>query len=100
MVSLCKCTQIYKTPPISDLKFVPTISETGYKVYMKLTIYSLEPQDYGTYKCVSKNSLGEMEGSIKLYSMWIRFKLIKIFSSYMILGLPDNLNNYLPSKGT
>jgi hypothetical protein len=38
-----------------------------YKVHMKLTIHSVGPSDFGSYKCVSKNSLGDTDGSIKLY---------------------------------
>lgn len=34
---------------------------------MKLTIVSVNITDFGTYKCVAKNSLGETDGSIKLY---------------------------------
>ncbi|KAG7205262.1 hypothetical protein KM043_018339 [Ampulex compressa] len=34
---------------------------------MKLTIRTVGMSDYGTYKCISKNSLGETDGSIKLY---------------------------------
>jgi hypothetical protein len=34
---------------------------------MKLTIRSVGPTDFGSYKCVSKNSLGDTDGSIKLY---------------------------------
>ncbi|XP_026466371.1 uncharacterized protein LOC113369957 isoform X2 [Ctenocephalides felis] len=34
---------------------------------MKLTIRNVGPSDYGTYKCVAKNSLGDTDGSIKLY---------------------------------
>nr|CAI5826174.1 unnamed protein product [Callosobruchus analis] len=48
-------------------KYVPEIIEDGYKVHMKLKIRSLGPEDYGIYKCVSKNSLGDMEGSINVY---------------------------------
>lgn len=54
-----------------DVKYLPSIIENGYKVHMKLTIKSLGIQDYGIYKCVSKNSLGESEGTIKVYSMLI-----------------------------
>ncbi|XP_050507769.1 lachesin isoform X1 [Diabrotica virgifera virgifera] len=48
-------------------KFVPEIIEDGYKVHMKLRINLLEPKDYGVYKCISKNSLGDMEGTINVY---------------------------------
>jgi len=34
---------------------------------MKLVIRSVAMSDYGSYKCISKNSLGETDGNIKLY---------------------------------
>lgn len=34
---------------------------------MTLTILSVEIGDFGQYKCVAKNSLGETDGNIKLY---------------------------------
>lgn len=34
---------------------------------MKLTVRNLQPGDFGNYRCISKNSLGETEGSIRLY---------------------------------
>lgn len=48
-------------------KYEPTRSDNAYKVHMKLTIRSVAMSHYGTYKCISKNSLGETDGSIKLY---------------------------------
>ncbi|XP_043511805.1 lachesin-like [Frieseomelitta varia] len=39
----------------------------GYEINMRLTIKSVQPQDFGSYRCVAKNSLGEMDGKIKLY---------------------------------
>ena len=41
--------------------------ENAYKVIMKLTINSVSQNDFGAYKCVSKNSLGDTDGTIKLY---------------------------------
>ena len=38
-----------------------------YRTYMKLSISDIQPRDYGKYQCISKNSLGETEGTIKLY---------------------------------
>ncbi|XP_042896244.1 neurotrimin-like [Parasteatoda tepidariorum] len=40
-----------------------------YKVHLNLYISSLEPEDYGSYTCVAKNSLGETEGTIRLYEV-------------------------------
>ncbi|XP_053673913.1 lachesin-like [Anopheles nili] len=48
--------------------FEPSIKEiNSYKVVMKLTIKDIAIGDFGTYKCVVKNSLGETDGSIKVY---------------------------------
>ncbi|XP_013190168.1 lachesin [Amyelois transitella] len=40
-----------------------------YRTVMRLAIRRITPSDYGAYKCVSKNSLGDTEGTIKLYPM-------------------------------
>merc|ERR1719461_163501 len=41
----------------------------GYRLHSRLTIGQVNPGDYGAYKCVSKNSLGETEGQIRLYEI-------------------------------
>ncbi|XP_022825699.1 lachesin-like isoform X3 [Spodoptera litura] len=41
----------------------------SYRSVLKLAIRRVTSSDYGTYKCVSKNSLGDTEGTIKLYPM-------------------------------
>ena len=41
----------------------------GYRLHSRLTIKRVQPADYGAYKCVSKNSLGETEGQIRLYEI-------------------------------
>nr|XP_012216576.1 PREDICTED: lachesin-like isoform X1 [Linepithema humile] len=48
-------------------KYVLSFSDNVYKVHMKLMIRSVAMSDYGSYKCISKNSLGETDGNIKLY---------------------------------
>ncbi|XP_050296839.1 neurotrimin-like isoform X2 [Anthonomus grandis grandis] len=50
-------------------KFVPEIIGENYKVHMKLTINYLGEQDFGIYKCIAKNPLGEMEGSVNVYKI-------------------------------
>lgn len=49
-------------------KFESELTDNAYKVAMRLTIKSVSPSDYGSYSCVAKNSLGETDGTIKLYS--------------------------------
>ncbi|XP_014470461.1 PREDICTED: neurotrimin-like [Dinoponera quadriceps] len=48
-------------------KYEPVLVDNAYKIQMKLTISSVSPSDYGSYKCVSRNSLGDTDGSIKVY---------------------------------
>ena len=38
-----------------------------YKLHSRLTIFDIEKEDFGMYKCVSKNSLGETESTLRLY---------------------------------
>ncbi|XP_026670304.1 lachesin-like isoform X2 [Ceratina calcarata] len=39
----------------------------GYEITMRLTIKSVQPHDFGSFRCVATNSLGETDGKIKLY---------------------------------
>ncbi|KYN36751.1 Protein CEPU-1 [Trachymyrmex septentrionalis] len=48
-------------------KYDPVLKDNAYKIHMRLTINSVSPTDYGSYKCVSRNSLGDTDGSIKVY---------------------------------
>ncbi|XP_066902921.1 lachesin isoform X2 [Halyomorpha halys] len=50
-------------------KYEPVLVDNAYKVHMKLTIRAVSEQDYGSYKCVAKNSLGDTDGTIKVYSL-------------------------------
>lgn len=44
-----------------------TLSTTnGYIKHMRLKIRNVGPNDFGSYRCVAKNSLGETDGLIKL----------------------------------
>ena len=53
---------------LSNTKYNSVLIDTGiYKVQMSLRIKSLRPEDFGSYTCVAKNSLGETEGTIRLY---------------------------------
>lgn len=38
-----------------------------YAVQMVLSIKNLHKQDFGGYKCISKNSIGGIEATIRLY---------------------------------
>jgi hypothetical protein len=49
-------------------KFEPVLIDNAYKVVMKLNIKTVSQSDFGSYRCVAKNSLGDTDGTIKLYS--------------------------------
>ncbi|XP_055680457.1 lachesin isoform X3 [Lutzomyia longipalpis] len=51
---------------ISGDKFETLSISNGYSKYMKLKIRNVGPKDFGSYRCVAKNSLGETDGLIKL----------------------------------
>lgn len=57
-----------------------------YAVQMTLTIKHLHKPDFGGYKCISKNSIGGIEATIRLYgkllNRWIN-ELERDFSEYM-----------------
>ncbi|XP_043676394.1 lachesin isoform X1 [Vespula pensylvanica] len=54
---------------LSNEKYTTTIMENSYRAHMKLHIRNLQAGDFGNYRCISKNSLGETEGSIRLYEI-------------------------------
>ncbi|XP_020281032.1 lachesin-like [Pseudomyrmex gracilis] len=48
---------------------VQTQNKSPFEVRMTLTIRNLQKHDVGTYRCAAKNSLGEVESSIRLYEI-------------------------------
>ncbi|KAF4532134.1 hypothetical protein B566_EDAN004140 [Ephemera danica] len=54
---------------LSTKKYVTSSVENSYRTAMKLTIRNLRDRDFGNYRCIAKNSLGETEGSIRLYEI-------------------------------
>ena len=56
-------------------KYTAETKEDSYKTYMKLTIHNLTDEDFKSYRCIAKNSLGETDGSIKLYGEYIVYSI-------------------------
>lgn len=53
---------------ISSEKYeVQSVTKSLFEVKMILIIRSFHKQDVGSYRCIAKNSLGEVESSIRLY---------------------------------
>lgn len=51
----------------NDKYFMTEINNSYYSVQMKLIIRRIHKSDLGGYKCISKNSIGDAEGNIRLY---------------------------------
>lgn len=68
--------------------------DNGYNKYMMLKIRSVSASDFGSYRCVAKNSLGETDGVIKLEGksfssilhIYIYFFNSKTLEYYLILN--------------
>ncbi|XP_064097844.1 neurotrimin-like isoform X2 [Macrobrachium nipponense] len=46
----------------------------GYTTVMKLSLRNLRPEDFGTYVCTAKNSLGEAASNVRLYEILMKIK--------------------------
>lgn len=56
---------------------------TGYRVFMWLVIRSFSSADIGTYNCVSTNSLGRADGTLRLYGKYFRMKETLGFTNFL-----------------
>lgn len=60
-------TKIQTTHRTTNKNLVRISKILAHRAHMKLTIKNLQYGDFGNYRCISKNSLGETEGSIRVY---------------------------------
>lgn len=58
----------------NDKYLASDINNSYYSAQMKLVIRNFQKSDLGGYKCISKNSLGEAEGNIRLYGEFHKIK--------------------------
>lgn len=62
-----------------------------YKLDSTLVIKNLRRQDFGSYRCISKNSLGETDGAIMLYELETPTKETKVTTVTYVPGKRWNL---------
>jgi hypothetical protein len=60
-------------------KYEAVSVDSGYNKYMMLKIRSVKRSDFGSYKCMAKNSLGETDGVIKLDGKFQVFLSLSVF---------------------
>lgn len=70
---ICKCTTnlfylFHFFVSFSENNYKVEAITNGYEISMRLTIRPVRPVDYGSFRCIATNSLGETDGKIKLYS--------------------------------
>ncbi|KAG6455248.1 lachesin [Manduca sexta] len=55
---------------ISNEKYqMSELARSAYSVQMRLVVRNIQNNDIGGYKCISKNSIGDAEGTSRLYEM-------------------------------
>ncbi|XP_049544890.1 protein amalgam isoform X2 [Anopheles darlingi] len=78
---------------ISNERYLMNENESSmYAVQMTLVIRKLHKADMGGYKCISKNSIGDAEGTIRLYEMELQKKSK---SALRLNGVEDTSGNDL-----
>lgn len=56
---------------VSSSKYnVQEYTKSSYETKMTMTVKKFEKDDVGSYRCIAKNSLGEVDSSIRLYGEW------------------------------
>jgi neurotrimin len=56
---------------ITNDRYLMTETENSmYAAVMTLVVRKIQKSDMGGYKCISKNSIGDAEGTIRLYGEW------------------------------
>lgn len=53
----------------SDKYEVHTVTKSLFEVRMTVVVRNLQKEDAGSYRCIAKNSLGEVESNIRLYDI-------------------------------
>lgn len=57
---------------VSSPKYnVQESSKSSYETRMTVTVRKFQKEDVGSYRCIAKNSLGEVDSSIRLYGEFI-----------------------------
>ncbi|XP_058443565.1 lachesin isoform X2 [Malaya genurostris] len=55
---------------VSSPKYqVQDVAKSMYETKMMMTVRSFQKEDVGSYRCIAKNSLGEVDSSIRLYEI-------------------------------
>ncbi|XP_041975631.1 lachesin isoform X1 [Aricia agestis] len=62
----------------NDKYAMSEINSSAYSVQMRLVVRHIQRSDLGGYKCISKNSIGDAEGNIRLYEMELPYRKSRV----------------------
>lgn len=62
---------------------VQIVSKSLFEVRMTVIVRNLQKEDAGSYRCIAKNSLGEVESNIRLYGKFARC-IISTVTTFLI----------------
>lgn len=66
-----------------------------YETRMTVTIRKFQKEDIGSYRCIAKNSLGEVDSSIRLYGSYtLTISLIHLPVLYIYMRKCDNFHSF------
>lgn len=65
---------------------VQEISKSIYEIRMTMFVRNFQNDDVGSYRCIAKNSLGEVDSSIRLYG-----------ELFLVTNKPSPRNNPIPA---
>ncbi|XP_070508066.1 lachesin-like [Chironomus tepperi] len=83
----------------NDRYLMSEIENSMYAVQMTLVLRKTQKSDFGGYKCISKNSIGDAEGTIRLYEMELHKKKQNRYNNYDdISGSNDEDNEAIRSE--
>lgn len=87
--------QLLKQSP----KYNIYMTESSYWTHTKLEIHDVDSNDFGVYTCLSKNSLGETEGTVRLYGednsfFWKQYQPIFCYIDVVIFKTLKNLRSF------
>lgn len=73
---ICSCYYTGEMIISNDKYTMTEINNSYYSVQMRLVIRNFCKTDLGGYKCISKNSIGDAEGNIRLYGRSLAYYFI------------------------
>ena len=81
---------------ISNDRYLMSETENSmYAVQMTLVLRKTQKSDFGGYKCISKNSIGDAEGTIRLYGKFTMKMIFCLMNHCLLFLIHEKMMNFL-----